>query len=124
MIYPSNTGGFHLFGGGGFGTYTFKPDDSTQDKIAASGGQVNAGVGYEGWVGKEWSLGGLLRLDVPFLSSTQNTTNNGRVPNGVDLKYEVTGVIPSILVNLTYNLPGDAGIACFSPSSPGPDPAW
>lgn len=103
VVYPNNTGGFHLFGGGGFGTYLFKPDDSAQDKISASGGQVNAGVGYEGWVGKEWSLGGLLRLDVPFLSSTQNTTNNGRVPNGVDLKYEVTGVIPSILLNFTYN---------------------
>lgn len=128
VIYPNPTGGFHLFGGGGFGTAQVTPDNTSIDPVKVSGPQINGGVGYEGWIGNEWSLGGLLRLDVPFLKGTEKnvpiTNSAGRIVGTTDVKDDVTGVIPSIVLNLTYNLPGDAGIACFSGSSPGPDPAW
>jgi len=106
VFYPSPTSGLHLFGGGGFGTMNVKYDDSSITTDKASGAQINGGIGYEGWIGNEWSMGGLLRLDVPFLKGTSSqpiVDQNNRFVRFQDVKSEVTGVIPTIMLNFTYN---------------------
>jgi hypothetical protein len=63
--YPSPKDGFHVQGALGIGALTFEKDGATgvpNEGWAGSGGGAMLGVGYEVWVGPQWSLGGVARL--------------------------------------------------------------
>jgi hypothetical protein len=61
--YPNPAGGFHVGGGLGFASLR-DPNvaDTATSKQDQSGFGFFAHVGYEGWVGNYWGLGGLLRF--------------------------------------------------------------
>jgi hypothetical protein len=56
------TGGFHVGGMLGFASYNVQFDDEDVENIEQGGGGVALWVGYDAWVGSEWSIGGVLRL--------------------------------------------------------------
>ena len=56
------SGGFHLGGMLGLASYGLQFDDDDRDNIEQGGGGAAIWVGYDAWVGSEWSIGGLLRL--------------------------------------------------------------
>lgn len=59
--FPDEHGGFHV--GGSLGIYTMKVEaDNGPSSDAAGGGGGQLFVGYDFWVGDDWSLGGLLAL--------------------------------------------------------------
>jgi hypothetical protein len=65
------SGGFHLGGMLGIASYVVTPDDEDRDeKIEQTGGGAAIWVGYDAWVGDQWSIGGLLRL------TAQSTTDD------------------------------------------------
>jgi opacity protein-like surface antigen len=61
--FPSPTGGFH-FGGllGGAVAVADAPAGSPFEKIGGAGGVLSVNIGYDFWVGDEWSLGVMARL--------------------------------------------------------------
>jgi hypothetical protein len=66
------SGGFHLGGMLGIATYLVAPDDdAVYANIAHSGGGAAIWVGYDAWVGDQWSLGGMLRLTAQSTSDTR-----------------------------------------------------
>jgi hypothetical protein len=64
--YPNPRTGLNLQALGGIAASYFTWDDPYTDDQESSdtawGGAVAAGIGYEGWVGSKWSLGGAFRL--------------------------------------------------------------
>lgn len=59
--FPDEHGGFHV--GGSLGLYTMLLEvDGEIAREAASGGGGQLFVGYDFWVGDDWSIGGLLAL--------------------------------------------------------------
>ncbi|HEY3235836.1 MAG TPA: hypothetical protein VGJ84_14055 [Polyangiaceae bacterium] len=68
----------------------------------ASGFLVGAGVGWEGWVGKQWSIGGHLRF--VYAGMAHNYTYDNVIDNTkVDIaeKYQFFSIIPAFIV--TYH---------------------
>jgi hypothetical protein len=61
--YPSPSGGFH-FGGllGGAIAVAPAPEISVFENIGGAGGALSISIGYDWWVGDEWSVGALARL--------------------------------------------------------------
>ncbi len=63
--YPKPTEGFHVQGALGVGTLSYERDSSSgvpPETWGGGGGGAMLGVGYEGWVGSQWSLGGVARV--------------------------------------------------------------
>lgn len=100
-FYPNPRKGFHVQGGVGFASATVASRQSISQPAAIttmaedqtfSGGQVNAGAGLEWWVGPDWSIGGLGRIE---WSSMTATVDGG--------KAKLKSITPSILFSLTLN---------------------
>jgi hypothetical protein len=69
--FPDPKGGFHV--GGLLGLANIRTDAKGADEVrndAGAGGAV--WVGYDAWVGDEWSVGGLLRFSAALGRSTKN----------------------------------------------------
>ena len=96
--YPNPRGGFHVQGGVGFATVSL--DVRTPDGIGVvgrypdtlGGFASNAGIGWEGWVGSDWAVGGLFRFDWASLRQTVD----GQAA-------KMTVATPALLVSLTFN---------------------
>jgi hypothetical protein len=59
-FYPNPREGFHVGAALGIaGTVT--SDENQDERVSAFGGGGSAWVGYEFWIGKQWSLGGVLQ---------------------------------------------------------------
>ncbi len=81
--YLDPESGFHLEGALGPAGLTFDPtpdngdgDDLEGDEVSLDGVGGSLGIGLEGWVGEEWSIGGLFRLNW--------ATFDGQLGSGVD----------------------------------------
>jgi len=61
-VFPDPKGGLNVGGGLGFDAVSLTDDANEDDPLELSGFGGAAWVGYGGWVGDEWQLGGLLRL--------------------------------------------------------------
>jgi hypothetical protein len=113
-VYPNPQTGFHLQAAMGLALLTASEGDP-QQICFSSGGQtacgtgrapaddylgaglgIVVGVGYEGWVGDQWSIGGLARLT--YASGTMSAVNDTSRP---DIK--VSGVLPGALLTITYH---------------------
>lgn len=63
--YPNPRDGFHVQAGLGIGTLSFDKHTRSgipNENLAGGGGGAMLGVGYEFWVGNQWSIGGVGRV--------------------------------------------------------------
>lgn len=66
--YPDPRQGFYLHGSVGYGSATVTVDDVTYD-VESDGLVLGAGLGYDFWVGDEWSVGPQFRFTYAPLDS-------------------------------------------------------
>jgi hypothetical protein len=95
--YPTAKDGFHVQGALGIGTLTFDSDGSSgipNENWAGGGGGAMLGVGYEVWVGSQWSLGGVARLLLMSGSLRGEAT---------DRTFDAKGYAPSLLFIATHH---------------------
>lgn len=59
--YPDPAGGLHFMAGMSYSAMRFTADNGAQSEPASGFGLVG-GVGYEWWIGREWSVGPVARL--------------------------------------------------------------
>jgi hypothetical protein len=91
--YPSATQGFHLQGSAGV-AYASYADKSGGNSVSGTGFGMTAGIGYEVWVGEQWSFGGILRLQyaTPSIKADGMTTS-----------VDTSTVVPALLIGATYH---------------------
>jgi len=113
-VYPNPQQGFHLQGAIGLAILSAAKGDNTQacistglglacgttqdppDDFAGTGLGIVVGVGYEGWVGEQWSIGVLGRLS--YVSGKVSAVNDTSYS---DVK--VSALIPGALMTVTYH---------------------
>jgi hypothetical protein len=66
--YPNPRGGLHFLLAGGLATFSMEKVENEEVLANAKGFTGLAGVGYELWVGKEWSLGATAKLSYARLA--------------------------------------------------------
>lgn len=88
--YPSPTGGLHFVGVLGFAS----ANDGNDDTKLATGFGFGAGAGYGVWIGDEWSLGVLLRMQYLALKADIESTS-GSVKSAT--------LFPALLVTISYH---------------------
>jgi hypothetical protein len=93
--YPDPNGGFHVQGAVGFGYASFESKDSSFS-VSGVGPGFMAGLGYELWVGEQWSLGALARL-------TYSTPSVKDDKNNIQGSLDTTNIVPALLINATYH---------------------
>jgi hypothetical protein len=95
-VYPNPNGGLHLELAVGYTTLSAKAGDEFPNDDQSGGGiGVVAGVGYEWWIGEQWSAGVLGR--VQYINGTVEDDADGKN------KTDVTGPIYSLMGTLTFN---------------------
>jgi len=95
--YPDARGGFHVLGSLGIGVLGYERDSSTDlppEDWNGGGGGAMFGVGYEAWIGDQWSLGGVAR--VLLVSGTLRG-------EGTDDEMDATGFAPALLLVATHH---------------------
>lgn len=94
--YPNPQRGLHVQGSLGFATTSYSLRDSVidQDDRTLTGWAWSLGIGYEAWVGAQWSLGGVLRLDGASLRGDVDRFSDGQ---------RQTMLSPALLVVMTYH---------------------
>ncbi len=107
--YLSPGSGFHLQAGLGPSVLSYDPlggrprkgDDVTSD-LEGFGGAI--GVGWEGWVGDEWSIGGVLHLQFASFQGAFDDGAGAGTPGLVgSINEQVDVVAPMLLFTATYN---------------------
>ena len=88
--YPSPTGGLHFVGVLGLAS----ANDGNDDTKLAMGFGFGAGAGYGTWIGDEWSLGVLLRMQYLALKAEFESTS-GSVKSAT--------LLPALLVTISYH---------------------
>lgn len=100
-FYPNPRKGFHVQAGGGLASATISARRSLAVPSAVStmaedqnfsGGQLNAAIGWEGWVGPNWAIGGLARMEWSQMSAT---VDGGRA--------KLKAITPGLMFSLTLN---------------------
>lgn len=91
-IYPDPTGGFHVGGMFGFANATVDTNSTSSDSASISGAGAFVHVGYDFWIGDQWSVGPNARF---LWSSLKNDDSD------VDEKYTLTGF--QILASFTLH---------------------
>lgn len=96
--YPNPYRGLHFELGGGVSVVDYSARTLGGRLDSAHGGNGFAwhlGAGWEGWIGEQWSLGALLRLDGTQANDSRLDETGGSVTISV--------IAPSLLIMLTYN---------------------
>lgn len=93
--------GFHVQGALGIGGLSFAEDDDTfsDTSLTAAGGGMMLGVGYEAWVGTQWSLGAVARVLV--VGGTARADDNDSIL--ADEDFDARGFSPAILFVATHH---------------------
>lgn len=94
--YPSDTDGLHFQGALGIGTMGFEKHEENfpLEELAGGGGGLMLGVGYEWWVGKQWSLGGVARVLVVSAALRGEES---------DEDFDARGIAPALLFVATHH---------------------
>jgi hypothetical protein len=97
--YPNPHGGFHLGGTLGLGAAGAKtPSGSAFDSIGGAGGAFSVAIGYDWWVGDEWSIGVLGRLSGARVHGESTERIGGvEVTGEEDSNVSAAGVMFSVL---------------------------
>jgi hypothetical protein len=98
--YPNPKDGWHLTGMIGFSRFLFS-QNNVVDVTSTVGGAVMVGGGYEFWIGREWSLGILGRLQYAQAQMNDLTFNGVALTTGSSVK--VSAIVPALLLGLTYH---------------------
>jgi len=98
--YPDPTGGFHVQAALGIGTLSFDSNRDVNsrfppDKWSGGGAGAMLGVGYEAWIAKQWSLGGVFRVLA--------VTGSLRAENEDSGSFGAKGIAPALLFTGTYH---------------------
>jgi hypothetical protein len=72
-VYPDPRAGLHFMAGVTYSSFSFTTD-AGESSESATGVGLFGGAGYEAWIGSEWSLGLLTRLQWASLSDSSGTT--------------------------------------------------
>jgi hypothetical protein len=72
-FYPDPRKGLHFMAGLTYSSFSFT-NDAGESSESATGVGLFGGAGYEAWIGSEWSLGLLARLQWASLSDSSGTT--------------------------------------------------
>lgn len=83
-IYPWPTDGFHLLGALGIGSLSLQPSSlaETYRKPFNLGGAVaTVGIGWQGWIARQWSMGGLFTMDGGWYPESSQTFVYGAAPD-------------------------------------------
>ncbi len=99
--FPNPNGGFHFGGALGVGAASAEtPSGTAFEHIGGGGGALSVQVGYDWWIGEEWSLGAQGRFTVLGLKG-EDTANIG----GVEVKGEETSSVSAltIAISLLYH---------------------
>jgi hypothetical protein len=103
-VYPMPEEGFHLQGGIGPASLQFTPSSSSsgqQDSQSTSGFAGSIGLGWEGWVGKQWGIGALFNLNLAqFKDNTKVTLYDNSNSN---VQSSITVVVPTLMFTATFN---------------------
>jgi hypothetical protein len=88
--YLSPTGGFHVQGGAAIASANYRRNAgfAVNDSHVVGGMGFHLGAGYEGWVGDDWGLGGLM-------AKLSDSDDQG--------DHELTLMTPSVLLTATFN---------------------
>ncbi len=95
--YPNPAGGLHFQGALGIGTMSFQPRTSGRFPSSiwsGGGGGVLLGGGYDAFVSKQWSMGGLLR--VLLIGGTLR-------PESTRETFAAKGIAPSLVFTATLH---------------------
>jgi hypothetical protein len=88
--YPLTKHGLHVFASPGYTVAKLSDSGSRMPKNGLKGFSFGAGIGYEGWVSEQWSIGVQGRVDVAWLSNAETST-------------KLTTVSPGLQATFTYN---------------------
>lgn len=111
--YLDPESGLHLEGALGPASVTYDPtpddhgDEVGDDMTELEGFGGSLGVGLEGWVGEQWSLGGLLRLNWAAVDGTLHAPGSDRIlTSAVDDEEDsgtVIAVAPMLMLTGTFH---------------------
>jgi hypothetical protein len=93
--YVNPEGGLHLQGAVGLATTSFVEPYDDEDTVDLSGVGLMAGIGYESWVGDQWSMGAVARVTYASM--------DGEDPSDSDEVYEADLLVPGVLFTVTYH---------------------
>jgi hypothetical protein len=94
--FPDPEGGFHIGGMLGLANLVVQDDDNLQDEQTGGFG-ASLWAGYGGWVGSDWTLGGMLRL------TAAATRRDFEHDDGSDVVEEVSTGTFTILFTALYH---------------------
>lgn len=72
-VFPNTSGGFHAGGGVGWAVATASISDPIFDTIGGGGLGATLHVGYDFWIGDDWSFGAMARGVVARIQGEQST---------------------------------------------------
>jgi hypothetical protein len=93
-IYPMPTSGFHIQAAPGFALATASEGTWIDDDFVGIGFGMMAGVGYEAWIGEQWSLGFVGRILYGSVT-LEDLDGNDEV--------EASVLVPGALLVVTYH---------------------
>jgi hypothetical protein len=98
--YPNPKDGWHLTGMFGLSRFVFTPDNGGSSATSTVGGAAMIGGGYEFWIGREWSLGFIARLQYAAATLHDQPVS---VATPASISARVSAVEPALLVGLTFH---------------------
>jgi hypothetical protein len=97
--YPNPKDGWHVTGMLGFSRFQFERNNSFT-ATSNVGGAAMIGGGYEFWIGREWSLGVIGRLQLAAAQLDAVTSNGVALTSS---SQRVSTIEPAILLGVTYH---------------------
>jgi hypothetical protein len=95
--FPNPNGGFHFGGTLGVGAASADtPSGNNFDHIGGGGGALSLQLGYDWWIGEEWSLGVQGRFTALALKGEDTATIGG-----VEVKGEETSSVSALTIAIT-----------------------
>lgn len=85
--FPDPERGLHVGGMVGFASSHTKIKDEGQDDFTGGGGGLGAWLGYDMWVGEQWSLGGMLRFTGTLARDEHDSVKYQTSVGGVALSF-------------------------------------
>jgi hypothetical protein len=96
--------GFHAQAGFAFAVAPLKLSNGLVDsKITPTGWAAMLGTGWESWVGEQWGIGVLARVQYSRLHASEATIEGGNADQTVDLDLTEHVIVPAVLFTATYH---------------------
>jgi hypothetical protein len=83
--------------------YYYSSTSDNKVRSSASGLALSVGGGWETWVSKQWSLGGLIMLNFAWMEQDLELHTGGSHPKVVYDRTKVSAFIPTLAFTGTFN---------------------